>query len=31
MTAVTMIDHLEINGEILYGRVENIERSTLIA
>jgi hypothetical protein len=31
ITALKLINHLEINEEILYGRVEKIERSTLIS
>jgi hypothetical protein len=31
ITALELINHLEINEEILYGRVEKIERSTLIS
>ncbi len=30
VTALALINHLEINEEILYGRMENIEQSTLI-
>ena len=30
ITALRLINHLEINEEILYGRMENIERSTLV-
>ena len=31
ITALSLINHLEINEEILYGRMENIEQSTLIS
>jgi hypothetical protein len=31
ITALGLINHLEINEEILYGRMENIEQSTLIS
>jgi hypothetical protein len=31
ITALKLINHLEINEEILYGRIEKIERSTLIS
>jgi hypothetical protein len=31
VTALRLINHLEINEEILYGRMENIEQTTLIA
>ena len=31
VTALKLINHLEINEEILYGRMENIEQSTLVS
>lgn len=31
ITALKLINHLEINEEILYGRIEKIERSTLVS
>jgi hypothetical protein len=31
ITTLSLINHLEINEEILYGRMENIEQSTLIS
>jgi len=31
VTALRLINHLEINEEILYGRIEKVERSTLVS
>jgi hypothetical protein len=31
VTALRLINNLEINEEILYGRMENIEQSTLVS
>ncbi len=31
VTALRLINYLEINEEILYGRMENIEQSTLVS
>ena len=31
ITALRLINHLEINEEVLYGRIEKIEQSTLIS
>jgi hypothetical protein len=31
ITALRLINNLEINEEILYGRMENIEQSTLVS
>jgi hypothetical protein len=31
VTALKLINNLEINEEILYGRMENIEQSTLVS
>lgn len=31
VTALRLINHLEINEEILYGRIEKVEQSTLIS
>ena len=31
VTALRLINHLEINEEVLYGRIEKVERSTLIS
>jgi hypothetical protein len=31
VTALKLINHLEINEELLYGRLEKVERSTLVS
>jgi hypothetical protein len=31
VTALSLINNLEINEEILHGRMENIEQSTLVS
>jgi hypothetical protein len=31
ITALRLINHLEINEEVLYGRIENIQQSTLVS